>query len=393
VLKKYENTLSWVFGIGIVSFAFRNYFYSGIMIGLVLCIAVLFITTILIINDKDRPKNILGSKWVWVPLLIICLSIVTAGIANFTTSRALFTDVIIAASFFGTYLICRILGDKVFKPFSIAVVIEAASVVLYSLVLHYGIHNGGWASYRDYNVADALMVIGAIVSVGKKQWWIVTITLIGVFFTGAEEGLLALAIILVVVFIRRDVSWRLALSVGIVAVIAVLGLKPFNYTTDLYAMPIDQVTELVSHHHNPQAVAFAKIESNDTGLSAPDLHPSTIDYISNSRWQMALTAFRNWNWLGSGYVMNPVDSVNNAIYNVPLVVAQQVGVWAALAWLFVVFFCLIKTKWKYAFVALLAFALMDNLIFCQLGLWMFALAGVSTVSVIKSDLMFKRANG
>jgi len=393
VLKKYENILSWVFGIGIVSFAFRNYFYSGIMIGLVLCIAVLFITTILIINDKDRPKNILGSKWVWVPLLIICLSIVTAGIANFTTSRALFTDVIIAASFFGTYLICRILGDKVFKPFSIAVVIEAASVVLYSLVLHYGIHNGGWASYRDYNVADALMVIGAIVSVGKKQWWIVTITLIGVFFTGAEEGLLALAIILVVVFIRRDVSWRLALSVGIVAVIAVLGLKPFNYTTDLYAMPIDQVTELVSHHHNPQAAAFAKIESNDTGLSAPDLHPSTIDYISNSRWQMALTAFRNWNWLGSGYVMNPVDSVNNAIYNVPLVVAQQVGVWAALAWLFVVFFCLIKTKWKYAFVALLAFALMDNLIFCQLGLWMFALAGVSTVSVIKSDLMFKRANG
>ena len=393
MLKKYENILSWVFGIGIVSFAFRNYFYSGIMIGLVLCIAVLFITTILIINDKDRPKNILGSKWVWVPLLIICLSIVTAGIANFTTSRALFTDVIIAASFFGTYLICRILGDKVFKPFSIAVVIEAASVVLYSLVLHYGIHNGGWASYRDYNVADALMVIGAIVSVGKKQWWIVTITLIGVFFTGAEEGLLALAIILVVVFIRRDVSWRLALSVGIVAVIAVLGLKPFNYTTDLYAMPIDQVTELVSHHHNPQAVAFAKIESNDTGLSAPDLHPSTIDYISNSRWQMALTAFRNWNWLGSGYVMNPVDSVNNAIYNVPLVVAQQVGVWAALAWLFVVFFCLIKTKWKYAFVALLAFALMDNLIFCQLGLWMFALAGVSTVSVIKSDLMFKRANG
>jgi hypothetical protein len=391
VLNKYQNILSWVLGIGIVSFAFRNYFYPGILIGLVLCIATLFIMSILIINDTNRPKNVLGSKWVWIPLLIICLSIIVAGIANYTTSRALLTEVIISASFFGVYLACRILGEKVFKPFAIAVVIETASLVLYSLIL-YRVHNGGFISMHDYNMAVGLLLIGGLVSVWKKQYWIITIALVGIFLTGAEEGILATAIMFLAIIIRRDFSKKILIPIGAVAIVALLGLVPFNYTRTIYATTIDKTSELFTHKHVEQSVIVAENKKNHTDIFVPSQYNTMLDFALNGRLAFDEVAIQRWNWFGSGYVMNPVDLTDYPIYNVPMVVAEQIGILGALAWLFVTFFCLIKTKWKYAFIAVLALGLVDNFMFCEWGIVWFCLVGVSTISARKSDLMFKEAN-
>jgi hypothetical protein len=392
---KYQNILAWVLGIGVVSFAFRNYFYPGILIGLVLCIAVLFIMFVLILNDKNRPKNVLGSKLVWIPLLIISLSIIVSGISVYLNNKNasdLFIRIVIAVVFFGVYLACRIFGEKVFRPFAIAVVIETSSVVVNSLILHYGIHNGGLASFTDYNVAIALLLFGAIVSIFYKQWIIVAIASVGIFFTGAEEGIFALAIISLVILIRRDFSKRILLLVGLVVIIVILGITPFSYTRDLYAQPIDKISELITHKHNKQSVEVSVAAPKYIGVSSPNSYNNKLDYILNGRLNMMEKALDNLKPLGSGYVMNPVDPIDNAIYNVPLVIVQQVGVLAGIAWVFVTILCLVKAKWKYVFIALIALSCFDNFIFCQLGAWWFCLVGISTTSMRKSDLIFKEIN-
>jgi hypothetical protein len=391
VITKYQNILAWALGIGIVSFAFRDYYYQGIMIGLVLCVATLFIMLVIIMNDRTRPKNVLGSKWVWIPLLVVSLSIIASGLFRYLVDKntvTLLDRTTIAVVFFGTYLACRMLGEKVFKPFSIAVIIESVSVVVYSLFIHYGIHNGGLASVKDYNVAIALMLFGAIVSIGKKQWLIVLIALVGIFFAGAEEGIFALIIVFITILIRRDFSVKLWLSVVAIIIIVALGMTPFNYTRSLYALPIDKVTELITHKHNTNSIIFSDNPSNNTTVFDPNHFNSTSDYLVNGRIDLMKKAFENWNWLGSGYVMNPVDSVDNAIYNVPLVIAEQVGILGTLAWVVVLMFCLVKTKWKYAFIAVIALMLLDNFMWCQCGLWFFTLVGVATISERKTDLIY-----
>ena len=392
MLNKYQNILAWVLGIGIVSFAFRSFFYPGILIGLVLCITVLFITAVFIVNDTNRPKNILGSKWVWIPLLIICVSIVFSAFVNHFTSQAIFMEAIIAATYFGTYLACRIFGEKVFKPFSVAVIIETVSLIVYSLFI-YKIHNGGIAGIANYNMAIGLLVIGGVVSIFYKQWWLVTIALIGIFLTGAEEGMFAVAIMFIVVLIRRDFSAKIWLPIGVLLVIIGLGVFPFNYTKMLYATPIDDVSVLISHKHTADISTVQKIGLKadiPVNVDTPSQFKIPLDYELDGRLAFMGEAFQKWDWLGTGYQINPVDYLDYTIYNVPLVVAQEVGVLAAAAWLFVVIFCLVKTKWKYAFIAILVLSLLDNFMFCEFGVVVFAIAGVATASTRESDLIFKK---
>jgi hypothetical protein len=270
-------------------------------------------------------------------------------------------------------------------------VVENTSLILYSIIL-YRVHNGGFASMLDYNTAIGLLIIGAIVSVWKKQWVIVAIASVGVFLTGSEEGLFVLAIILLTIIIRRDFSRRILFPIGAILIIAVLGLVPFNYTRTIYAVPIDKVTELISHKHNEQSIIVASNPENHTDVAIPSKFNIPFDFVLNGRLSFSKIGRDNWNWLGSGYVLNPVDLKDYAIYNVPLVVAQQIGIVGGLAWIFVTIYCLVKTKWKYAFIAILALSCFDNYIFCQLGIFWWSLAGVSTVSMRKSDLIFKGVN-
>jgi hypothetical protein len=391
VITKYQNILAWALGIGIVSFAFRNYFYQGIMIGLSLCVVVLFIIFVIVFNDKSRPKNVLGSKLVWIPLLVISLSIVVSGFARYLVDKntvTLLDRATIAVVFFGVYLACRMFGEKVLKPFAIAVVIETASLILYSLIL-YRVHNGGFVSVHDYNMAVGLLLIGGIVSVWKKQYLIVTIALIGIFLTGAEEGILATAIIFLAIIIRRDFSKKILFPIGAVVIVVLLGLVPFNYTRTIYATTIDKTSELFTGKHAEQSVIVAEDKKNHTDIFVPSQYNTLLDFALNGRLAFDKIAIQKWNWLGSGYVMNPVDLTDYPIYNVPMVIAEQIGILGALAWLFVTFFCLVKTKWKYAFIAVLALGLLDNFMWCEWGVVWFCLVGVSTISTRKSDLMFK----
>jgi len=75
---------------------------------------------------------------------------------------------------------------------------------------------------------------------------------------------------------------------------------------------------------------------------------------------------------------------------VPLIIVDQIGPLAGLAWLWVTIACLVKTKWRYAFIAVIALSLFDHYIWTQAAPYWWVLVGVSTTSTIKSDLIFRR---
>jgi len=52
-------------------------------------------------------------------------------------------------------------------------------------------------------------------------------------------------------------------------------------------------------------------------------------------------------------------------------------------------YCAVRTRWKYAFVAVLALSVWDHFIWTQFAPLWWALVGVATVSEVKSDLIFK----
>jgi hypothetical protein len=380
--------MAWALGIGVASFAFRNVFYQGMSIGF----AISLIIILWVLMDKRNwTRETFGSKFVYMPLIIISLSMIVAGFARYIDDR-IFADLIsritLALYFFAIYLTSRVLGDKIFKPFAIAVVIESISVVFYSLILNYGIRNGGFASLYDYNPAVGLLLFGGVVSIFYKQWIIVTIALLGIFFTGAEEGILAVAVMFAAILIRRDFSKRILLPIVLIVVVIVLGVYPFNYTKKLYANPIDKATLILTGQHNTEALEVITVTQGEQPTS-PEYYINTSDYVLNNRVNFLVEGLKNLKPLGSGYVMNPVDVKDKPIYNVPLVIMQQIGLLAALSWIFVTIYCLIKTRWRYAFIALIALGLLDNFVWCQLGVFWWCLVGVTTLSLRKNDFIFK----
>ena len=114
------------------------------------------------------------------------------------------------------------------------------------------------------------------------------------------------------------------------------------------------------------------------------------------RFQVIENAMSNIKTLGEGYNITVFSRPPPIVHNVPLVLIQQLGypgILAAMAWLWVSIWCLVKTKWKYVWILILALSLFDHYIFTQLGhLWPI-IVGVSTaptLSNIKSDLLFRK---
>lgn len=384
LLKHKDDVLSYIIGVGLVLFAF-NYVLGGISIGLV-CI---IISLIYILSDKEyRSRITFGSRYIYIPIFIICLSIIISGVYQYYLDNdfgSLYARVVIAVLFFFVYLAGRMFGRKLFKPFLWAVIIESVSTIIYTFTMD--IPNGGLVAPYNRNLAIGLLIFGTVVTVYYKQWILSGVALIGMFFTASEEAMFVLAILFMFILIRRDISKKILFPIGMVLIVTLLGLFPFNYTKKMYAIPIEQVSMILFNQHNEE-VSENAITMNPN-LESVDNFYNKWDYILDGRINTFVEATDKWQWLGSGYVLNPIDKIHKPIYTVPITVAQQVGIWAGIAWLFVILYCLVKTKWKYAFIAVLALGIFDNFTWCQLGIWVFALIGIASLNDLKTDLIFK----
>jgi len=353
---------AWLIGIGLVLFAIHNvnqplkeYAFLPVM-GLSISLMVMM----LVLSDNWRHLDF-GSKWLWIPLVCVGGSIAVSGFVSGGSWGERVAPFFFACYLFGVYLVGRILKDNLFAPFSFAVIATAIGCVVYG-ILHPGQLTGGFVSPTNYDIAAGLLIFGVVVGIWRWRWWLSAVALIGLFFCGAPEGLFGIGVLLLVILIRRDWGRKILLPVGLIALAAIIwfgaGYGQQLYTYTLWSADIGGSS---TNLENPIAGRFRVI-----GDAMSDIQP-----------------------FGHGYSVT--HFTNETVHNIPLVAVDQVGVLAGVAWLFVTVFCFVKTKWKYAWAAVIALSVFDHYLWTQVAPWWWALAGVSTASAVKSDYIFKES--
>jgi len=358
-----QRLFAYGIGFGLVLFAVHNSLQPGIEYAFlpVVGLAIVIVSIgLLFANLKGKPN--FGPRYIYIPMLIIVASAVARLFIEPTMQTV--GSVLLLGSLFAVYVASRHLGKAVFIAFIPAVVIEGVSCIVEGLTTPGAQVGGIITSSGNYCIATGFIVFGTVVAIWKWQWALVPLALVALFFTGSPEALFVVAVLGIVVLARKDWSKRLLMPVGLLIIVAVawVGLGP---GTELYNYAIGKIETVIT---NPT-------EGN-------------IDEALTGRWHVIKKAMNNLQPLGEGLSITEYSS--DTVHNVPLVIVQQLGIVAALAWLFVSISCLVKTKWKYAWVAVLALSVFDHYMWTQLAPYWWALVGVSTASNIKSDLIFRK---
>lgn len=325
---------------------------------------------------KHPRKLDLGPKYIWIPMLVIVASIAARLIIDFSVYAlaGAFYGVIM----FGVYLLSRQLGRAIFLAFIPFVVIVAISCIVDGL-RNPGVVTGGIIT--NYCASAGFMIFGTIVNKFKWQWVMATLVLVALFFGGALEALFAVGVLSIIVLARRDWGRKTLLPIGLLVVAVTLWGSLGHFAPLWGKYNIDVLF----------GMARGEIALTD----------DTVNKATTGRWVNIANRMSNIQPLGRGFwvTMPRTEAATEGYYefsgldeepvhNVPLVIVDQIGPVAGLAWLFIVIFCLVKTKWKYAWSAVLILSVFDHFIWTQFAPYWWVLAGVSTSVAIKNDHIF-----
>lgn len=386
-----DKTLAYMAGTGMVLFVVHNPdqpFVDQIMlpnIGLILIYIPMMITL------PNITKTDFGKKIVYIPLLVMVACIFISVVLNGQGLHLAWFGL----SLFGMYLLARKYGQEIFKPFMWAVVIGTIGMVVTGII-NPGVKTGGWISPTNYDMATGLLVFATVVSVVKGQWILTSIAIIGLFLTGADEAIFACAVLALFIVLRRDFSKKLLLPIGTLIILITVTFSA-GIMQRLYFPAVEKIAtvkevvedtpagEILDNIIPDKVIEYiqpAAIVTNEEGGGKDVM----LNEATGKRWieHWSLSPIRPF---GYGYNVN--NFYPGIIHNLPLIIVEQIGIIGALAWLFVVGYCLFKTKWRYAWIGLLSLCVFDHFIWTQAAVWFPALVGVSTLSEIKGDKIYK----
>jgi len=365
-----QKRISWALGLGLVLFPIHNIRQPGIELISIPAIGTL-ILVFAVWFAYLRGKWSLGPKAVWIPLAMISLSIVVSGILEWSyrgTGTSL-TGLLL----FTVYLACRWLGKDVFKVFLIAIAIEGA-FILHQAITHPGVRTGGFfggaldREWTNYAMALRLMAFGTLagmtVLAPSKRWWLLPPVVLLLVLTGAEETLLVGSIMLIALLVRRDWNKKL-LVIPAVLVVLVLLMLPSGIPQSLYWRFSDRI----------DAVADTNTDEFER-----------FNYASGHRLSVYSNVIHNISPVGHGYYITEFGDANTSVpHNVPMMITDQVGPVAAVAWVFVILYLATRTRYRYLFIGILAMSILDHAIWTQAAPWWWAAAGVATNSTPEGD--------
>ena len=329
--------------------------------------------SLFLLNNWHRVRAIgWGDRRIVGCLLFIVLAIAASG-AAYSGLQDRFAPTGMGLALFALYLCSRVLGKDMFLPLALGAVIASLGVIAHQIV-YPGVLTGGFTFEDNYDIIVGYVLLGVALFVHRWQWILAGLALVAILLTGSPEGLFALGMVGVAVLVRKDWGKRLAIVLALMAIIVVVGLVS-GYTQTLYG------------YTGKVVVGEPASPYGSSGLPR-----DAIGY----RLQVIGDAMSNIKPLGEGYNLTDFSRSPN-VHNVPLVLVQQLGypgILAAMAWLWVSIWCLVKTRWKYAWIAILALSVWDHFTWTQLGVMWWLVVGVSTapdnIDNIKSDLLFKK---
>lgn len=355
-IKLSNKTLAWILGIGLILFIWHNPQQPLIQYAFLPWIGLLCILFVIGYVYKKGNKIELGKKSNWIPLAIIAGSIVMSSITNFKSINDTIAIVCFSVVLFGCYSVCLKLGKEVFTPFSIAVVIEAISIVMYSWAMDWQ-PTGGILSPTNYDIAAGLLILGVLVSKENKQWWLLIIASIGLFFTGAAEAIFIMSVLGISWFINR--KYRLILACTLPTLILSLALSPIGITEKIW---YDKTTARVE-------AATNAIQSNSPSEIKEELQVASSNRI-NGNWQIQpIKVF--------GYGYEPMKFTSETQHNIAMIIIEQVGILALLAWLFVAIKAGRIKGMSYIWIGFISMGIFDHYIWTQATPYFWCLIGVS----------------
>ena len=324
-------------------------------------------TGMFLLHHWDRVKGEgLGDRRIWIPLLVIVAAMGLSGAVNGDSLQDKVSPLFMGLILFSLYLVSRILGGSLFKVLVPFVIIGSVSVIVSGLIAP-GQYTGGFIT--NYCAAAGYLIFGSLVYQGKWKWALLLVAGVGLFFIGALEAVFIVGVLGIALIVRRDFSKRLLVVCGAVLVLMAV------WTGLGYLVPL---------YEGNQNLAVLR----DVVTGQVPLDGETMAALTSGRWYPILDAVRNFSFTGHGYSLSTVGG--GIVHNMPLIIMHQIGPFAALAWVFVSLYCTVKTKWKYAWIAVLAMGVWDHYIWTQFAPYWWVLIGVSTTSTIKSDLLFRR---
>lgn len=360
-----NRLLAYILGFGLVLYAVHNRLQPGVEQGLFIPhigIAIIIFCLMLVVTKKHWRPN-LGPKWVWIPMLVIVASGFLRLIVDFSLET--FTGGLFLLVMFSVYLMARELGKDILYAFIPFLIIECVSVIVMGF-MYQGVHVGGIITSppmadvgANYDIAIGFITFGFVVSRVKWQWLLVPLCLVAMIMTGSPEGLFIIALMGAYLLWRRDWNRRLWITLAALVLIGSLwvGLGPGK---ELYAYTTD------------------KIEQASIG---------EINEALTGRLHVIEAAMSDIQPLGHGY--EPGVAESDTVHNVPLVIVDQLGIVAAIAYMVAVVYLFIKTRWKYAWLAIIGLGIWDHFVWTQLAPYWFVLAGVSTSAKMGKDFIYK----
>lgn len=319
---------------------------------------------------KDWKTVDWGPRSLIIPLAVIVLSMGVSGVVYGADLSDKLAPILFGGSLFALYLLSRRLGKDIFIAFVPFVVVVAISVIVAGIV-NPGVATGGLIS--NYAASAGFLVFGTVVSRFRWQWVLATVAFIALFFVGTLEAVFIVGVVGLAVLIRRDVS-RKVVVIAAVGILLVGGWWSLGHLVPLY-----------EGNHNLSSLGGI--------LSGGELSDAALDDITTDRWWGVVNAARNLNVIGHGYTMMTAPD-SHMVHFVPMTIVDQIGPLAAIAWVWVSVWCLIKTRWKYAWIAVLAMSVFDHYVWTQFAPWWWVLVGVSAASIGgDSDRIFRRENG
>lgn len=320
----------------------------------------------------------MGEKSLLIPLLVIVGAIALSGVTADTWTGAL-APAAMGIGLLALYMTSRLLGQRVFIPLAIGAVVAAIGIIASqiagqttwpSLFWDFG-GTGGLVFEKNYAMATWYILIGAILCPHKARWLILLLGCVALSLSGSAEFAWACGIGAVVMGFRRDWSKKLLLAVGGITLVAVVFVG-IGTGTQTWGRMLTAISEVV-------------------GIPDGIMPEVTDGYLPVAgRLAVIKEAMTNIQPLGEGY--GPLEVHHNTVHNVPLVIIQQLGwpgVVAALAWLWVSIYCLVKTRFKYAWVLVLALGVWNHFTWTQFAPLWWMLVGVSTTATIEHDRLWR----
>lgn len=318
----------------------------------------------------------LGSKKVWIPLLIIYLAICLRIL--FEPNLKTLLECGFATALMSTYLIARALGLGIFKLFIPYAVVASIMVIVYTFLEtdwnnYLSLVNGGYLNKWNYEATSAIIVFGTIIGllIIRRRLWASVFCLIGclgVIMTGSPQGVLCLTALVLAVLVRRDVS-RYLIVLGMVLLVLLSMWFTIGPGQEQF-----QKTSLAWETVSEGALLDEEDEDYKWGKNRIPLYRETLRGVSI---------------FGHGYsVYSESETGRKTVENVPLVVLDQVGILAALAWLFVAGWSLAKGNLKYIWISLIMLGMFDHTTWSILAPHWWAIVGITTCYTGK-DWIFK----